>query len=172
MTTIENRIVYRRQLLSLLSVSFVLLTSCGPGKPEDPRAVLLSLDEKRLSVEQYSGNTTLSENLGSFFQVYAHKDFKPEDWKVFSREESNRLLVIIEIPKLRKSEKGSRIELLRATESYLQDSGYPNSRIYLAIKGHMFFGAAKTPDYEHDEFPINMEKLYDFYGEKPESETR
>ncbi len=148
-----------------LVLAALAAAACGPGAPPDPRKALLQADRKAMDSKQYAGIEPLSQVLGKIFVEGGNKKLQPEKWDIFTRAKGDRLLILVRVPKLQKSAKGSRLVFLKMVESAVTKSNtYRGKKLYLALQGRAFLGAAKTPTYESDSFPVRESELYEFYG--------
>ena len=104
-------------------------------QPKPVRDEMVGVMLNDLQRPYYSGIKSLSEKIGAFFVQTAVEDFGPSEWRIFTRKESTRLLVLIKVPRLRKSVKGSRLVLLNAADKFLRRLGHRESGCDITFEG-------------------------------------
>lgn len=128
----------------------------------DPREALLRHDEKRIAAN-LSDDPILAQNLKTLMA-----EVLPwERYQLGIRTTPESQLILMSISKLKKIDHADRQALLDAFRN-LAEMNSPDKKIYIGIKGSVFYGAISTPTNPGDVRSIaEKELLFDFYGPKP-----
>jgi hypothetical protein len=152
----------------------LVITACGPT---DPRRALFKEDEDKLESPSLTKQApdTLALELKALFNETVNPELKPREFSYHTRmsDDGQRLLVLIQMPTLKKAEKESRTEVVGIVQTWHELSPSLRSmKLYLGVKGSYTWMITKAPGQEADNSLIASESdLYDFYGPREQFET-
>jgi hypothetical protein len=154
------------QKLALLAILLGLLAGCGPV---DPRMELFNADEAKLtSGSHQGGNDSLETSLYSLFRKRTNADLNPRDFNYYVSisADHKRLLVLIQMPKLKEADKNHRADVVDIVEEWQQERpALRDMKLYLGVKGKYTFMITKTPGQAvTNTLLAATSDLYDFYG--------
>lgn len=149
-----------------------LVLSCGPV---DPRYDLFEQDADKMEGESLtSRNDTLAEELETIFEATVNPKLKPEDFKYYTRisDDGQRLLVLMQMPKLKKVEESERTEVVGMVQTWHElNPAVKDKKLYLGVKGNFTWMITKAPGQEADNSLVaSKSDLYDFYGPREQFE--
>jgi hypothetical protein len=128
----------------------------------DPREALFRHDEQRISAD-LSDDPVLSLGIKTMMAAV----LPGETFHVGIKSTPESVLILMSINRLKKIEKEDRRALLAAIRQ-LAESNNPEKKIYIGIKGDIFYGAVSSPKTPADVGSlVSNDSLFDFYGPKP-----
>ncbi len=154
--------------LGVIGFLIVLISIIGLNGETDPRYKLLDKDEELMQENPTMETDSISYKIKQVFDENVADELNPEDFKYYSKVSGNKLLVLIQIPKLKKIKKEDRIEVLNMIEMIINsDQNLKEKEKYIGVKGRFTYLLIKTPDYTGNSIVAYSDKLYDFYGAMP-----
>lgn len=123
----------------------------------------------------FQENDSIAQELKLFFDSRVNKKLDPEDFSYFTRisDDNKRILVLIKMPKMKKVEKGARMEAVDLVEEFLEGrDDLRDKELYMGVKGRYTLMVIKTPTYEYSGKLGISTHLYDFYGPRENFEAK
>ena len=161
--------------LCCASVPLFLVERVARNAPRDPRAALLDADEATLRRFRAGGDASLSRDvLEHLASIVEESEAKVEDYHVFTRLGPDAVLVLVQVPNLKRYKPEAREQLLNFIEGMLwAEERAQGKKIYIGVKGSVAYGAIRGPeDFTKTGAAVNERPLYDFYGPASASATR
>ncbi len=121
------------------------LSHMVPPGALDARVNYFKGDQAMLGSHQFGGDEKLSRMVQELINDVAVEEIKSEDYRVFTRRDGTKLLVLLQAEDLRSLADTARVELLDLIESLVTLSEPDVKEIYIGIKGRVAFGAVRTP---------------------------
>lgn len=156
------------RLLPLVIVAVVFAVfSCGKSGPPDPRKALMKADMDKMEGIAFSKEDTLAQDLKEFFELTTNEELKPENFHYLTKvsDDGKRLLILAQMPKLKKAEKETRMEVFDILDAWFAlHPELDGMQRYIGVKGFMTLMLIKTPTYDYNGTLGLDSYLYDFYG--------
>ena len=130
----------------------------------DPRQARLDADNTVLLATKAGGSGYSAVLLDVLNQVLDQKT-GIKDAHVFSKVEDDRVLVLVQIPELKKFAPAARGQLLGLIKS-TTDASFPSKKAYIGLRGAFAYGATRAGDKEDIDTVADESLLFDFYGPK------
>ena len=150
--------------LILLLVGFGTISAAL--EKADPRYDLLQADLNRMTATPSEATDSVSFLLKLYLDNLVLQELQPEEFSYLTREESDRALILLQIPTLKQVDKEARTDFLEMVNEIL--IGFPHLEgkdHYIAVKGRSSIMLLRTPngDVRNGSF-IGLDDLYSFYG--------
>ena len=132
---------------------------------EDPRDTFLQEDLAGLTGTPAENEDSLSYVLKTYLDQLVINEMHPERFEYYSREESDRVLMLIRIPTLRDLDKSARPQILEMVHAVID--GFPHldgKDRYVGVQNKVNFMLISTPAGEENSRFANYDGLYTFYG--------
>lgn len=154
--------------LGILGLLIGLITIIGLTAEKDPRRELLTADQQLMIATPTMDNDSVSYKIKQLFDLSFPEEFNPSEFKYLTKTTTDKVLILVEIPKLRKFPKEDREVVIDAIERIAEEQQALSGKAqYIGVKGLLNMMLIKTPDYEDNSRVALLNKLLDFYGPKP-----
>jgi hypothetical protein len=158
-------------LLLLLELTGIP-SATGPGgatAARDSRAASFKDDERSLGRSPVGGDAELSQYLATALASNLREEAKADKYHVFTRVNSDSVLVLVKAPNLKSYKEPARVQLLQIIANLVSErQDLKEKKVYIAIKGNLTFGAIQVPPGRVQTGSVVLtEPLYDFYGPPP-----
>lgn len=155
-------------LLLLLTPPLFLVERIAKNRSRDPREASLRADIATLRTTQFAGNAALSRLVHDAIDDIAVDELKAEDYRVFSRIDGSKALVIVEAEDLKQFSDQARTQLLDLIEAVVTLSQAGVDSLYIGVRGRLSFGALRTPGKGTETGSVVTSlALLDFYSSSP-----
>lgn len=134
---------------------------------KDPRADMLLQDMNSMVSEPDMKKDSISYKIKSILDVAVEDGIDPEKFKYFTKINGEKVLMLLQVPDLKKVEKSSRKDLIDIINTIAdQQQDLQNKSRFIAVKGKVTTMLVKTPTAEENSTVASESSLYDFYGTK------
>ncbi len=157
--------------LGLFGLLVAFTTIVGITSEKDPRSDLLTADEELMITNPTMESDSISYKIKQLFDNFATEEIDPSEFKYLTKISGDKALILVQIPKLRKVEKEGRTQALDIVKMITDNQqAFEGKDLYIGIKGFISMILIKTPTYEANSRLASTSELYEFYGQKPESQ--
>ena len=147
----------------LLLIAFTGISSAL--HEEDLRDAFLQQDLGGLTGTPAESEDSLSYLLKTYLDDVVIDEMHPERFEYFSREEADRVLVLIRIPTLRDLDKSARPQILELVHAVIDEFPHLDGKErYVGVQNKANFMLISAPSGEENSRFANYDGLYAFYG--------
>lgn len=145
-----------------------LVIAIGSSAESDPRGELFNADKNLMTTTPTMESDSISYKMKMMFDNLDGDGIDADKFKYYVKQESDKALVLIQIPELRKADKEVRSQLLEIAEMVTDaQDDLKGKDLYLGMIGFATPIVIKTPTYEANSRLALSSELYNFYGEEP-----
>ncbi|MDA9262137.1 hypothetical protein N9P55_00035 [bacterium] len=131
----------------------------------DPRSHLLQADLDSMVSNPTLETDSISFALKDILDEFVVDELQPHNFEYFSREDVNKALILVKIPRLRKVKKEDRFDLLDLIGNVIGAlPNLENKEIYIGVEGRISIMLIDTPTAEKNGRFVSESPLYEFYG--------
>jgi hypothetical protein len=148
----------------LIALGFLI----GMLSTPDPRQESLSADIKAMSSSPTMESDSIGFKLKKVFDLMVTEEIKSENFKYLTKIKDNKVLILVQIPNLKKVDKSARTEVIELVESVIENqAGLEGKEKYIGVHGTYNMMMVKTPSGEQNSKVVSDAPLYEFYGALP-----
>jgi hypothetical protein len=135
----------------------------------DPREDLLDADLAALTTTPDMYGDSVAFELKYYFDEYILPEMEPENFKYHTRVDGDKVLFLLQVPKLKDLAKDARPELVDMVNELADEFPHLDGKErYIGIKGRSSMMLVRTPEGLENSSYADEEGLYDFYGNSVE----
>lgn len=137
----------------------------GMFTKEDPRRALLTADEQMMTSTPTMESDSTAHKLKLLFDNFATDEINPSQFKYLTKMDGDKALVLVQIPKLRKVAKESRLQVLEMIEMVTNnEAAFEDKKQYIGVKGLATMMLIKTPAHQDNSRIALVDELLEYYG--------
>lgn len=151
----------------ILGLLIALIAFIGGNAVSDPRSDLLQADLNAMVSNPTLEFDSVSYAIKEILDFSVVDELQPQRFKYFTKVDSNKALILVKIPKLRKVRKEDRLEIIEMIELAIESTpDLDDKEIYMGVEGRISIMLVKTPTALKNGRFITESPLYEFYGPK------
>lgn len=168
----EHRSPVRRPIwhwlgLGLVAIFFVIALIIGLNDENDPRYVALKQDLDALTTAPTMASDSVSFKIKQLFDETTPDELKPDQIKYLTRTKDDKVLILVQIPELKKVEKDVRTEALNLIEMVSDNQAdLIGKQKFIGVYGKYNMMLTRTPTGTMNGSLVIPDDLYDFYEAK------